>query len=77
MEGLLIDTAHKRKYSVIVPRISKNDIDMHTGVVPHWKSLDPYSDLEDQGGTSATSSESLSDETSLVLTTLCSLWPPK
>ena len=45
----LLNTMTQRRYSVVVKKISVQEINRWTGKVPHWTDIDPYSDLEDVG----------------------------
>ena len=49
---LWLSDVHKRKYVVMIPKLSEQQIDLLCNKQPSWMSIDPYSDLEDVGDTS-------------------------
>ena len=50
--NLWLSDVQKRKYVVMIPKLSQKDIDLLCNKQPSWMGIDPYSDLEDRGDTS-------------------------
>ena len=47
LENILKSSAKTRTYSVMVEKLSMDDINQWTGHVPHWSKIDPYSSLSE------------------------------
>ena len=53
-DAYLLNTVSKRNYEVKMRRLPNTVINRWTGKVPHWRDIDPYSGLEDEGSDSST-----------------------
>ena len=47
IDEILMTSVYKWRYSVLVEKLSSDDINLWTGRVPHWSKMDPYSDLSE------------------------------
>ena len=50
LNDIMIASACKRNYSVIIEKLSTDVINLWTGQVPHWSTINPYSSLSEIDG---------------------------